>query len=53
MEGYKAEHHRLPHEGIYETFDVKKHFPGLPKLGHWSKKFIYKFTNKLNNILFK
>ena len=34
MEAYKAEHKRLPHEGIYEDFDVAKHFPGLPSLGH-------------------
>ena len=34
MEAYKAEHKRLPHEGIYEDFEVKKHFPGLPSLGH-------------------
>ena len=24
MEAYKHEHHRLPHEGIYEEFDIKK-----------------------------
>ena len=34
MEAYKTEHHRLPHEGIYEDFEVKKHFPGLPSIGH-------------------
>ena len=34
MEAYKTEHKRLPHEGIYEDFEVKKHFPGLPSLGH-------------------
>ena len=34
MEAYKTEHHRLPHEGIYEDFGIKKHFPGLPSLGH-------------------
>ena len=34
MEAYKTEHHRLPHEGIYEDFQVKKHFPGLPAIGH-------------------
>ena len=33
-EAYRTEHHRLPHEGIYEDFEVKKHFPGLPSLGH-------------------
>ena len=30
MEAYKKEHSRLPHEGIYEDFGIKKHFPGLP-----------------------
>ena len=34
MEAYKTENNRLPHEGIYEDFGVKKHFPGLPSLGH-------------------
>ena len=34
MEAYKTEHHRLPHEGIYEDFNIKKHFPGLPSMGH-------------------
>ena len=34
MEAYKTEHKRLPSEGIYEDFNVKKHFPGLPSLGH-------------------
>ena len=34
MEAYKTEHKRLPHEGIYEDFGIKKHFPGLPSLGH-------------------
>ena len=34
MEGYRNEHSRLPHEGIYEDFNVQKHFPGLPSLGH-------------------
>ena len=34
MEAYKNEHNRLPHEGIYEDFEIKKHFPGLPSLGH-------------------
>ena len=34
MEAYKTEHNRLPHEGIHEDFEVKKHFPGLPSLGH-------------------
>ena len=34
MEAYKTEHNRLPHEGIYEDFEIKKHFPGLPSLGH-------------------
>ena len=34
MEAYKTEHKRLPHEGIYEDFEWKKHFPGLPSLGH-------------------
>ena len=34
MESYKNEHKRLPHEGIYEDFEVKKHFPGLPSMGH-------------------
>ena len=34
MEAYKTEHKRLPHEGIYEDFEVSKHFPGLPSLGH-------------------
>ena len=34
MESYKNEHNRLPHEGIHEDFEVKKHFPGLPSLGH-------------------
>ena len=34
MEAYKTENDRLPHEGIYEDFGVKKHFPGLPSLGH-------------------
>ena len=24
MEAYKHEHHRLPHEGIYEEFDIKQ-----------------------------
>ena len=34
MEAYKNEHGRQPFEGIYEDFDVKKHFPGLPSFGH-------------------
>ena len=34
MEAYKTENNRLPHEGIYEDFGLKKHFPGLPSLGH-------------------
>ena len=34
MEAYRNEHNRLPHEGIYEDFQIKKHFPGLPSLGH-------------------
>ena len=34
MEAYKTEHNRLPHEGIYEDFEISKHFPGLPSLGH-------------------
>ena len=34
LEAYRTEHNRLPHEGIYEDFKVKKHFPGLPSLGH-------------------
>lgn len=34
MEAYKNEHNRQPYDGIHEDFDVKKHFPGLPSLGH-------------------
>ena len=34
MEAYKAEYDRLPHHGIHEDFDIKKHFPGLPSMGH-------------------
>ena len=34
MEAYKTEFKRQPHEGIYEDFEVKKHFPGLPSMGH-------------------
>ena len=34
LESYRTEHNRLPHEGIYEDFQVKKHFPGLPSMGH-------------------
>jgi hypothetical protein len=32
MEAYKTEHDRLPHEGLYEEFDLKKAFPGVPGL---------------------
>ena len=35
MEAYKTEHERLPHQGIYEDFNISKHFPGLPSMGHW------------------
>ena len=34
MEAYKTEHERSPLDGIYEDFAVKKHFPGLPSIGH-------------------
>jgi len=34
MEAYKTEHERLPHQGIYEDFNISKHFPGLPSMGH-------------------
>ena len=34
LEAYRTEHNRLPHEGVYEDFNIKKHFPGLPSLGH-------------------
>ena len=34
MEAYRTEHNRLPHEGIYEDFEMSKHFPGLPSMGH-------------------
>ena len=34
MEAYKKEYHRLPHEGVHEDWKLKKHFPGLPSLGH-------------------
>ena len=34
MEAYKTEHNRMPNDGIYEDFEIKKHFPGLPSLGH-------------------
>ena len=35
MEAYKTEAKRLPEDGIHEDFEWKKHFPGLPSLGHW------------------
>ena len=34
MEAYKTEAKRLPEDGIHEDFDLNKHFPGLPSLGH-------------------
>ena len=34
LEAYRTEHKKLPHEGLHEDFNVQKHFPGLPSLGH-------------------
>ena len=34
MEAYKAEAGRMPEDGIHEDFGIKKHFPGLPSMGH-------------------